>query len=105
MDNVLATDSRDGMICVWDLRVPGGSDDSDGESEERIPMLVVPNAHETGKKPRKSKTKITAMPARGVTSLVFAEWEGNGNGLVSSGSYDGFVSSVLQPLIMKLLLT
>lgn len=81
-DNVLCTGSRDGMICMWDLRVGDG----DGE-DSRVPVMVISKAHETSKPHGGRKSKITAPPARGVTSLVFPDHDSNM--LISSGSYDG----------------
>ena len=101
-DQVLATGCRDGMICVWDLRVkPGeiageqGGDEPgiDGPGEQTAPVIVVPNAHGTEKAARKSRsrTKLATPPSRGVTSLVFPAHDQNA--LISSGSYDGYVIS------------
>lgn len=70
------------MICVWDLRVESGG-------ENPRPALVVSKSHDTGKiAPRRSK--LTAPPARGVTSLLFSEHASHE--LISSGTFDGYVS-------------
>ncbi|KAI0688551.1 WD40-repeat-containing domain protein [Cytidiella melzeri] len=80
--NVFCSGSRDGMICVWDVRAEVGC-------WGPKPVMVVAKAHETGKKTISRKGKMTAPPARGVTSLLFSGH--NRYGLVSSGSYDGIL--------------
>ena len=84
--DILCSGSRDGMICVWDMRMSIYSD------QPAQPAMVVGKAHETGKAPQR-RGKLTAPPARGVTSLLFSG--GNDYGLISSGTYDGCVPSVI----------
>ena len=80
-DNVICTASRDGMICVWDLRVGDG----DG-IDSRRPVAVISNAHGTGKR---AKSTIASPAVRGVTSIVFPEHDSNV--IISSGAFDGWV--------------
>ena len=77
--DVLCSGSRDGMICVWDLR-------KSGKGGETKPVLVVAKAHDTSKSPVR-KGKLHSPPARGVTSLVFSG--AHEYGLISGGSFDG----------------
>lgn len=81
--NVLCSGGRDGLICVWDLRLASSSND-DGLK----PVLAIPKAHET-EKPRRSKKKLAAPPARGVVSVLFSD--ADPCSLISVGSYDGYV--------------
>ncbi|KIP09174.1 hypothetical protein PHLGIDRAFT_67970, partial [Phlebiopsis gigantea 11061_1 CR5-6] len=76
---VLCSGSRDGMICIWDLRDSG---------RNKKPVLVVSKAHDTGKSAVR-KGKLHGPPARGVTSLLFSGV--NEYGLISGGSYDGIL--------------
>ena len=76
--DVLCSGSRDGMICVWDLR-------ESGQGER--PVLVVSKAHDTGKSAVR-KGKLHGPPARGVTSLMFSGVDEYG--VISGGSYDGY---------------
>ncbi|KAI0772644.1 WD40-repeat-containing domain protein [Irpex lacteus] len=81
--DVLCSGGRDGMICVWDLRVGTGVAGAGVK-----PVMVIPKSHDTEKKATR-KGKLTAPPARGVTSLLFSEHDQYS--LVSSGSYDGIL--------------
>lgn len=76
--DILCSGSRDGTIYVWDLR----------EANSTKPCMQVPKAHDTGK-PAGRKGKLCGPPARGITSLLFSSV--HEYGLVSSGSYDGYV--------------
>lgn len=76
--DILASGSRDGTICVWDLR----------ESSRTKPCMHVVKAHDTGKPPGR-KNKLCSPPARGVTSLLFSGV--HEYGLISGGSYDGIL--------------
>ncbi|KAI0091862.1 WD40-repeat-containing domain protein [Irpex rosettiformis] len=77
--DVICSGSRDGMICVWDLRL----------GYDMKPVIVIPKSHDTERKVLPRKGKLTAPPARGVTSLLFADH--GPPSLISSGSYDGIL--------------
>ncbi|PSR73459.1 hypothetical protein PHLCEN_2v10751 [Hermanssonia centrifuga] len=68
------------MICLWDLRV--------GDADEFLkkPVMVINKAHGTGRTAGR-KGKLTAPPARGVTSVCFSGCDEYG--VISGGSYDG----------------
>lgn len=89
--DIICSGSRDGMICVWDLRLNTGL-------EPAKPAMVIGKAHDTGKSTQR-KGKLTAPPARGVTSLLFSDH--NEYGLISSGTYDGCVA-VLAGIVQHL---
>lgn len=81
---LLSTGGRDGGICVWDLRA--------GDGGEMHPVMKIEAAHGKEATPKgKRKFKVAVPAARTVTSLVYGEE--HPYGLVSSGSYDGCVSS------------
>jgi denticleless len=85
--DVLCSGGRDGMICVWDLRA-GTTVDGNGLK----PVLKIPKAHDAGKTAAVRKGKVTAPPARGVTSLLFSDLDQYN--LISSGTYDGYAHIV-----------
>ncbi|GJE84910.1 WD40 repeat-like protein [Phanerochaete sordida] len=76
--SILCSGSRDGTICVWDLR----------EADRTKPSIQISKAHDTGKPPGR-KGKLCGPPARGVTSLLFSGT--HEYGLISAGSYDGIL--------------
>jgi denticleless len=81
--DVLCSGSRDGMICIWDLRESSGVGTAGAAKK---PVIVVSKAHDTGKSGVR-KSKLSQPPARGVTSLVFSS--ADPYALISGGSYDG----------------
>lgn len=99
---VLCTGGRDGGICVWDLRAGersrrtrAAAGDDAGEHSALQPVISIPGAHEDGKpsKPRPRKSRPTpAAAVRSVTSIVYAG--STPHTLISSGSYDGCVSTM-----------
>ena len=86
--SLLATGGRDGVICLWDLRVA-----EQRQSEEDIitpsPVMTIYDAHQDTvikSKPKPQKGKRVPTP-RTVTSLLYPESQPFG--LVSSSSFDG----------------
>ncbi|KAJ7507500.1 cell division cycle protein cdt2 [Mycena galericulata] len=84
--DLLSTGGRDGLVCIWDLRV--------GENRERsdlLPVLNISGAHEdmgpSGKR-KTPKGKNASVP-RTVTSLLYSG--ANPYQLISSGSSDGLL--------------
>lgn len=97
--DLLSTGGRDGLICIWDLRV----------SEHRLgqgllPVLNISAAHEdvgaNGKR-KTSKGKNAPMP-KSVTGLLVSD--ANPYHLISSGSNDGFVFQLGLPFESDLVL-
>ncbi|KAL0949910.1 hypothetical protein HGRIS_009938 [Hohenbuehelia grisea] len=83
---ILSTGSRDGTICLWDLRTSGPSDD-DGTTY-LAPVITLPGAHDETKKTRGRKSK-NAPTAPSITSLLYPNLEPCQ--LMSSGSGDGIL--------------
>jgi denticleless len=86
--DILSTGSRDGKICVWDLRMASGRA---GIREGTVlqPVIVVHNAHGQGKS-ISGRRKIIPLP-RSVTSILYTGTQSHA--LISSGSFDGYVTA------------
>ena len=85
--DILSTGSRDGKICVWDLRM-ASSRAGVGEGIPVLqPVIVVHDAHGQGKS-TSGRRKITPLP-RSVTSILYTGTRSHT--LISSGSFDGYV--------------
>lgn len=83
--DILSTGSRDGQICVWDLRMSSNRAGI-GESIPALqPVITIHAAHGQGKSSG-GRRKITPLP-RSVTSILYAGTRSHA--LVSSGSFDG----------------
>ncbi|KAF7331828.1 Small monomeric GTPase [Mycena kentingensis (nom. inval.)] len=84
--NILTTGGREGMVCVWDIRV------GENSAESSIsPVQTILAAHEeigpTGKR-KEPRGKHAAAP-RTVTGLLYSD--ANAFQLISSGSSDGIL--------------
>lgn len=90
--DLLSSGGRDGALCFWDLRIAAK------QNEENIdvlsPVMTIFGAHEdvTVKgTPKVNRGKKVPMP-RSVTNVLYPEC--NPYGIVSSGSYDGYVTYI-----------
>ncbi|KAJ6539092.1 WD40-repeat-containing domain protein [Mycena capillaripes] len=87
--DLLSTGGRDGLICVWDLRV--GDNRTGQETTGLLPVLNISAAHEdvgvNGKR-KTPKGKYAAAP-KTVTGLLYSD--ANPYQLTSSGSSDGIL--------------
>lgn len=90
--DILSTGSRDGQICVWDLRMTS----SCAGIREGIPVLqpviTIHGAHGQGKS-NGGRRKLTPLP-RSVTSILYAGTRSHA--LISSGSFDGYVTTIFK---------
>lgn len=86
---LLSSGGRDGTICIWDLRMAGDRCE-DGQTILR-PVITVRSAHENASSKGKGRRKAHAT--RSVTNLLYPEI--GPYGLISSGSFDGYVVSRL----------
>ncbi|KIJ70351.1 hypothetical protein HYDPIDRAFT_122064 [Hydnomerulius pinastri MD-312] len=86
--DILSTGSRDGMICVWDLRVASTSTAA-GESVPMLQPVITINAAHGQEKPKGGRRKAVPLP-RSVTSLLYTDTRTHG--LVSGGSFDGILN-------------
>lgn len=86
--DILSTGSRDGKICVWDLRIAS----SRAGLREAIPVLqpvmVIHDAHGQ-RKSMNGRRKMLPLP-RSVTSILYTSTQSHT--LISSGSFDGYVT-------------
>lgn len=83
--DILSTGSRDGQICVWDLRVASGRTGAREGTPGLQPVVTIHGAHGQGKSNGRRK-KIIPLP-RSVTSILYADTRSHA--LISSGSFDG----------------
>ncbi|KAG0705406.1 WD40-repeat-containing domain protein [Suillus ampliporus] len=83
--DLLTTGGRDGMLCMYDLRVNNLSDED--EIPARRPVITITAAH--GQDKAGGRQKIRPLP-RGVTSILYPD--DRPHGLVSSGSFDGILN-------------
>lgn len=89
--SLLATGGRDGAMCLWDLRISETHKSEDAEFQVSAPVITIPRAHEGTSGKRRGKQN----PApRTVTNLLYPE--GHSYGLISSSSFDGYVSNFLK---------
>ncbi|KAJ7117351.1 cell division cycle protein cdt2 [Mycena crocata] len=83
---LLSGGGRDGLVCIWDLRV------SENRAEqESLPVLSISSAHEDAGPNGKRKTpkgKHAPMP-KSITGLIYSD--ANPYHLISSGSSDGIL--------------
>lgn len=86
--DILSTGSRDGKICVWDLRMASGRAGIRETIPVLQPVIVVHDAHGQGKS-ISGRRKITPLP-RSVTSILYTGTRSHT--LVSSGSFNGYVT-------------
>lgn len=85
--DILSTGSRDGQICVWDLRT-AGSPAGIGEGIQALwPVITIQDAHGQVKS-NGGRRKLVPLP-RSVTSILYADTRPHA--LTSSGSFDGYV--------------
>ncbi|KAG9317270.1 WD40-repeat-containing domain protein [Chiua virens] len=84
--DILSTGSRDGQICVWDLRVASRVA-AEGISVLR-PVITIQSAHGQGK-PNGGRKKIAPLP-RSVTSILHTDTQPYA--LISSGAFDGILN-------------
>ncbi|KAF7353041.1 WD40 repeat-like protein [Mycena venus] len=73
--DLLSTGGRDGLICIWDLRV---GENRPGQDNALLPVLNISAAHEDN----------ASMP-KSITGLLFSD--ANPYHLISSGSSDGIL--------------
>ncbi|KAG1753781.1 WD40-repeat-containing domain protein [Suillus paluster] len=83
--DLLTTGGRDGMLCLYDLRVNNLSDED--EIPARTPVITITAAHGQDKAPG-GRQRIRPLP-RGVTNILYPD--DRPHGLVSSGSFDGIL--------------
>jgi denticleless len=81
--DLLTTGGRDGMLCLYDLRVNNISDGD--EIAARSAVISITAAHGQDKVSR-GRHKIRPLP-RGITNIIYPN--DRPHGLVSSGSFDG----------------
>ncbi|KAJ7179370.1 WD40-repeat-containing domain protein [Mycena filopes] len=85
--DLLSTGGRDGLVCIWDLRVGGHQPGQ--EATGLLPVMTISAAHEdvgpSGKR-KTPKGKHAAMP-KSVTGLLYSD--ANPYQLITSGSSDG----------------
>ncbi|KAF9221937.1 WD40 repeat-like protein [Gyrodon lividus] len=86
--DILSTGSRDGMICVWDLRVASGCTVIGGNVPTLQPVITINAAHDQ-EKTKGGRRKATPLP-RSVTTVLYADTRPHG--LVSSSSFDGVLN-------------
>lgn len=84
--DLLCTGGRDGELRIWDLRV------AMKEGRKGGAVLAIKDAHEDVT-PRRGRRPKSAPKARSVTNVLWLETEPCG--IVSSGSFDGYVFSRL----------
>jgi denticleless len=87
--DLLSTGGRDGIVCVWDLRIGERKKIEDMNVMEAIPVLTIPCATGPDYKSAANKRKAKPRPNGSVTSLVYPCREPYR--LISSGSVDGWV--------------
>lgn len=91
-NDILTTGSRDGSICLWDLRV---AENRTQESEEQSivqPVATLLGAHDnetTIGKARPRRKKNVPIP-RSVTKVLYSSC--HPHALISCGSFDGYVT-------------
>lgn len=95
--DILSTGSRDGQICVWDLRMASRRAlTSVGDGIPVLqPVITIHSAHGQGKS-NGGRRKITPLP-RSVTSILYAGTRSHA--LISSGSFDGYVTTIYKDSI------
>ncbi|KIJ19992.1 hypothetical protein PAXINDRAFT_166171 [Paxillus involutus ATCC 200175] len=86
--DILSTGSRDGMICVWDVRVASGCT-VNGENVPTLQPVITINAAHGQEKTKGGRKKAIPLP-RSVTSVLYAD--ARPHGLISSGSFDGVLN-------------
>ncbi|KAJ7499178.1 WD40-repeat-containing domain protein, partial [Mycena latifolia] len=87
--SLLSTGGRDGLVCIWDLRV--GQNRAGEEPSSSLPVLTISAAHEdmgSNGKRKTPKGKHAPVP-KSVTGLVHSD--ANPYQLMSSGSSDGIL--------------
>ncbi|KAG2370070.1 WD40-repeat-containing domain protein [Suillus spraguei] len=84
--DLLTTGGRDGMLCLYDLRVNNLSDED--EIAARSAVITIAAAHGQDKVSGCGRHKIRALP-RGITNILYPD--DRPHGLVSSGSFDGIL--------------
>ncbi|KAF6762574.1 cell division cycle protein cdt2 [Ephemerocybe angulata] len=84
---LLATGSRDGTICLWDLR----TSERHGDSELHLaqPVRMIHGAHQEPQLKGKGRARKGLSAPPGITSLLYPD--ALTYGLVSSGSADGIL--------------
>ncbi|KAH7930754.1 WD40 repeat-like protein [Leucogyrophana mollusca] len=85
--DLLSTGSRDGMVCLWDLRVSGPGNEDD--IPVIAPVMTIFAAH--GQEKSKGGRRKAPPSPRSVTNLIYSD--GQPHNLVSSGSFDGILHS------------
>lgn len=97
--DILSTGSRDGKICVWDLRLAS----SRAVFRENIPVLqpviTIHDAHGQ-RKSTSGRKKLAPLP-RSVTSILYTGPGTRSHALVSSGSFDGYVKTTYQDVCLS----
>jgi denticleless len=83
--DLLTSGGRDGMLCLYDMRVNNLSDKDDLEIPAIRPVMTITAAHGQ-EKAQGGRQKLRPLP-RGVTNIVYPD--DRPHGLVSSGSFDG----------------
>jgi denticleless len=81
--DLLTTGGRDGMLCLYDMRVNNMSDED--EIAARSAVITITAAHGQ-EKVSGGRRKVRPLP-RGVTNILYPD--DRPHGLVSSGSFDG----------------
>ncbi|KAF9247018.1 WD40-repeat-containing domain protein [Melanogaster broomeanus] len=85
---ILSTGSRDGMICVWDLRMASGCTVT-GQTTSSLQPVITINAAHGQEKSKGGRRKAAPLP-RSVTSMLYTDKRPHG--LISSGSSDGVLN-------------
>ncbi|OJA09931.1 hypothetical protein AZE42_04888 [Rhizopogon vesiculosus] len=85
--DLLSTCGRDGMLCLYDLRVNNLSNEDNSEIPTRSPVITITAAHGQ-EKAQGGRQKIRPLP-RGITNIVYPN--DRPHGVVSSGSFDGIL--------------
>ncbi|KAI9574887.1 WD40-repeat-containing domain protein [Boletus coccyginus] len=86
--DILSTGSRDGKICVWDLRVASSRAGLREGIPVSQPVMVIHDAHGQGKSINRRR-KMPPLP-RSVTSILYTGTQSHT--LISSGSFDGILN-------------
>ena len=84
---LLSSGGRDGNVCLWDLRTAG--DRCEDGTTILSPVITIQSGHENSSSKGKGRPRRKTQTARSITNLLYPEI--GPYGLISSGSFDGYV--------------